>query len=632
MGLPQQTTTYHRTAGQFIRIVPLLSADLIILACAYALTYAVRALTTPLDTSWALSFFATVAVGTVLALYFQGAYHRLWSRTSGHEVIVLVRASVASGVVLALIDFVLRPRPIPLSVVLVGHSLAFAGFVAVRYRSRLLSGAEWRWRAIWHQEFPQQAERVLIVGAGDAGQVTAWRLKHRAPGSTYKVIGFVDDDPSKQKMYIEGCQVLGTRDDIARLVETRNIDLIIVAIHNISGLEFRDILTHCERTKARIKLVPDVLAAINANKHVPLLRDISPEDLLGRQTIAWHPNVNPAHVSHKVVLVTGAAGSIGSELCRQMLAYEPTRLILLDNNESGLHDLFTELSLKTNPEDLSLALVDITDQLALEHLFATYRPQVVFHAAAYKHVPMLELYPRESIRVNIGGTLHVARLAQDYGAERFVLISTDKAVNPSCVMGASKRVCELLMHALSARNRSTLFTAVRFGNVLGSRGSVVPIFHRQIEAGGPVTITDKEMTRYFMSIPEAVNLVIQAACVTTGDDLFMLKMGEVVRIVDLAERMIRMRGLRPYVDIPITFTGIRPGEKLHEELHSSEEDLQSTVHPGIVQLVNRQNGLETVAFMDRVQKLLNVGFYSKDEVLGDLQSVIHMAESMLIAE
>lgn len=576
-------------------------------------------------------FFAAVVFGTLAALYAYGAYQRIWSRTSGHDVIVLVKAAATSGLFLALVDFVLRPRPIPLSVVLVGHTLAFTGFVAVRYRSRLLSGAEWRWRAVWHHEFPEHSTRVLIVGAGDAGQVTAWRLKHRAPNGTYKIVGFVDDDPAKQKMYIEGCQVLGTRHDLTRLVEARSVELIIVAIHNITGPDFRDIVSYCERTKARIKLVPDMLAALNnGNKHAPLLRDISAEDLLGRQTITWHPDVDMAHVSHKVVLVTGAAGSIGSELCRQMLAYEPARLILLDNNESGLHDLVTELTLKTKSGNLAPALVDITDRHALEPLFADYHPQVVFHAAAYKHVPMLELYPRESIRVNIGGTLRVAQLAQEYGAERFVLISTDKAVNPSCVMGASKRVCELLMHALSAGSRSTLFTAVRFGNVLGSRGSVVPIFNRQIDAGGPVTITDKEMTRYFMSIPEAVSLVIQAACVTTGDDLFMLQMGEVVRIVDLAERMIRMRGLRPYTDIPIVFTGVRPGEKLHEELHSSDEDLHVTVHPGIVQLVTHRNGLEPVAFVAGVRELLNTGSRSKAEVLRDLQTVIFAAESASI--
>ncbi len=622
--------TVYRYASRVRRVLPLLSADLTILLGAYALTYTVRTLTTPPDAARAAGFFATAAVFTIVALYVFGAYHRIWSRTSGHDVVVLIKAAAISGIFLASLDFVLRPRPIPLSVVLVGHLLAFTGFVAVRYRSRLLSGLEWRWRAVWHQEFPAQATRVLIVGAGDAGQVTAWRLKHRSPGDTYKIVGFVDDDPAKQKMYIEGCQVLGTREDLARLVERHAVDLIVVAIHNISKPDFRSILALCEPTKARIKLVPDVLAAIKGNTHVPLLRDITAEDLLGRPTISWCSDVDATHVLHKIVLVTGAAGSIGSELCRQMLTFQPSKLILLDNNESGLHDLFTELSLKTDMDNIVLALVDITDRHALKQLFDDYHPQVVFHAAAYKHVPMLELYPRESIRVNIGGTLQVAKLAQIYEAERFVLISTDKAVNPYCVMGASKRVCELLMHALSSRTSATLFTAVRFGNVLGSRGSVVPIFNRQIDAGGPVTVTNKEMTRYFMSIPEAVSLVIQAACVTTGDDLFMLKMGEVVQIVELAERMIRMHGLRPYIDIPITFTGVRPGEKLHEELYTSHESLHATVHPDIVQLVSQRNGLEPVRFVERLHDLVSTGTDSNADVLSHLQTIIQAAESVFI--
>ena len=626
---PEQLTAHQRLPNQFVRISPLLAADLLILFAAYVLTHAVRTFAPPEHLARATTFFATAALFTLVLLYLSGGYNRIWSRTSGHDVVVLFRASATSSFVLFIADLALRPRPLPLSVVLVGNALGFVGFVAIRYRSRLLSGMEWRWRAVWHHEFPEHSRRVLIVGAGDAGQVTAWRLKHRSPGSNYQIVGFVDDDPAKQNLYIEGCRVLGTRDDLTRLVEAHSVELIIVAVHNVSGTDFRIILDHCERTRARIKLVPDMLAAIDGNTHAPLLRDMTAEDLLGRQTIAWHPNVDAAHVSHKVVLVTGAAGSIGSELCRQMLTYEPAKLILLDNNESGLYDLVTELTLKTKSDTLVPALVDITDRAALERLFAQYQPQVVFHAAAYKHVPMLELYPRESIRVNIGGTLQVAQLAQHYKAKRFVLISTDKAVNPSCVMGASKRICELLMHALSAQAGSTLFTAVRFGNVLGSRGSVVPIFTRQIDAGGPVTITDAEMTRYFMSIPEAVNLVIQAACVTSGDDLFMLKMGEVVRIVDLAERMIRMHGLRPYIDIPISFTGVRPGEKLHEELYMSGEGLHATVHPDIVQLVNDWNGLDTPAFIESVYTLLKTECHPNSSVLVQLQTAIQSAEAML---
>jgi FlaA1/EpsC-like NDP-sugar epimerase len=267
----------------------------------------------------------------------------------------------------------------------------------------------------------------------------------------------------------------------------------------------------------------------------------------------------------------------------------------------------------------------------MTRLFEEHQPQVIFHSAAYKHVPMLEDYPNEAVRVNIGGTQQVAGLARDYGAERFVLISTDKAVNPSSVMGATKRICELLMHAIASQGgHGTLFTSVRFGNVLGSRGSVVPLFNRQIEAGGPVTVTDPEMTRYFMTIPEAVNLVIHAACLTKGDDLFMLRMGEVVRIVDLAERMIRLRGLVPNKDIPIKYIGVRPGEKLHEELQSKNERAVATIHPHIVELLASKNGLQPISFSDTLDKLFHDGLSAEMDPLNQLRDIIAMGEQVAL--
>ncbi len=311
-----------------------------------------------------------------------------------------------------------------------------------------------------------------------------------------------------------------------RIAEARNIDLIVVAIHNISGPDFRQVLTACESTKALIKVVPDLQELVNARQGAALLRDVQAEDLIGRNPITRHEAVDLAPVMNKVILVTGAAGSIGSELSRQIMLYKPTKAILLDNNESGLHDLVTELRSKFPAVELVPALVDITIRSAIHSVFEKHRPQIVFHAAAYKHVPMLEYYPREALRVNIGGTRNVAELARDYGVERFVLISTDKAVNPSSIMGATKRVCELMLHALSQDpDCHTLFASVRFGNVLGSRGSVVPTFNRQIDSGGPVTVTHQEMTRYFMSIPEAVNLIIHAACMTNGNDIYVLADG-----------------------------------------------------------------------------------------------------------
>ncbi len=589
---------------------PLALADAAILAGAYAVTYAVRTASFIHHiSSLELRFFALALLTNFVTLYAFGAYHRLWKRTSGHDVSVIIQAAGVATLIVGPLDFVLRPRPIPLSVVLVAQVIALGGFVAIRYQSRLISGLEWRWRAIWRQEFPERLnkKRVLIAGAGEAGQITALRLKHRPAQDPeqYDVVGFVDDDRHKQGLFVEGCRVLGTRQDIPALVERHNVEMIVVAVHNISGPDFRDILSYCEQTRARISVVPNVIAQFNGHiNSPPLLRQVQPEDLLGRKSVSWHKAVDVSPVREKVVLITGAAGSIGSELCRQILSYAPAKLIMLDNNESGLHDLQTELASLTREDSLLVpTLADITDACQMRALFAAHRPQLIFHSAAYKHVPMLEAYPSESIRVNIGGTRLVAELAHQHGAERFVLISTDKAVNPSSIMGASKRICEMLMHAFAQRSSTTLFTSVRFGNVLGSRGSVVPTFERQIQAGGPVTVTDPEMTRYFMTIPEAVNLVIHAACLTQGDDLFMLQMGQVVRIVELAERMIRMHGLRPYIDIAIDFTGVRPGEKLHEELYTEAERQHPTMHPDIVQLVNMRNGHLLDQFMADLDSL-----------------------------
>lgn len=614
-----------RLAWRVKRVVPLAVTDALITFVAYLSVYSIRTSSIPLSLKSSGYFLYAAVLISLACLYWSGAYHRIWARTSGHDVAVIIKAVMLSTSILLILDLVLKPRPIPLSVILVSSLLTLMGYIALRYRSRLVSGLSWRWKAIWHYEFPEMESRVLIIGAGEAGQTTAWRLKHRFQGgkSGYLVAGFIDDDPAKQQMYVEGCPVLGVRKDIPKLAEKYRIDLIIVAIHNIPGPDLREILNYCEKTKACIKIIPDVFALLQNKKGAPLLRDIQPEDLLGRPAISWHEDVDRTPICGKTIMVTGAAGSIGSELCRQLIKYCPNKLILLDNNESGLHDLLTELTTQYVEGQLCAVLVDMTNRKALKHTFDEHQPQVIFHSAAYKHVPMLQHHPEEAVRVNIGGTLNVAEMARDYGVERFVLISTDKAVSPSSVMGASKRICEQLIHEIAHHPKNTtLFTAVRFGNVLGSRGSVVPLFSRQLDAGGPLTVTDKDMTRFFMTIPEAVNLVIHAACITTGDTLYMLRMGEDVRIVELAERMIRMRGLRPYIDIPIKFTGVRPGEKLHEELHTETEKQIPTIHPDIVQLMGFPNGYQRPDFWERVNGLLQNGLNENRNPLDQLLEVI----------
>ena len=457
---------------------------------------------------------------------------------------------------------------------------------------------------------------VLIIGAGESGQTLAWRMRHRFNTNEYKVIGFIDDDPQKLDLYVEDLPVLGDRFALPEIVKQKRIDLIVVAIHNIDGPSFRRLLAICEKTQARIKVAPNMLKLLGQISQVAPLRDVQPEDLIGRSSIKHHTGVNLSPMMNRRILITGAAGSIGSELCRQITRYEPELLILLDNNESNLHNLF--VTFKTAYPDLKSVpvLADVTNRVSILSVFKTYRPQIVFHAAAYKHVPILEEFPEQALHVNIGGTINLVELAAEYHVERFVLISTDKAVKPSSVMGASKQTCETIIRAQAQIGiGQTRFTAVRFGNVLGSRGSVVPTFNQQIEHGGPITITHQEMTRYFMSIDEAANLVIHAACMTNGDEIFLLRMGEKVRILDLAERMIRLRGLRPYDDIPITFIGVRPGEKLHEELHTSGEEPGETEHPHIFKL----NGHNTIhdgrQVLDIIHRRLEQGFTDHEDPL-----------------
>ncbi|MBE2268847.1 MAG: polysaccharide biosynthesis protein [Anaerolinea sp.] len=597
--------------------------DAILVTVAYGATLSIQSIKDLSAARESMTFIAVTIPVLVASNFFFGVYRRLWERTSGHGITVIVNAVAFSSVVLIAISLLQAQKPLSVADVVVGNLLSLVGFVGVRYRSRVISGLTRRGLAIWKREHPKAKTRVLIIGAGESGQALAWRLKHRFSDHNYLVVGFIDDDAEKLNMFVEGSRVIGNRNDIIRVAEELHIDLIVVAIHNIEGQDFREILTACESTNALIKVVPDLLAMVNATRTTAMLRDVQIEDLLGRNPITRHEAVDLAPVTGKIILITGAAGSIGSELSRQIMNYRPVKAVLLDNNESGLHDLIVEIRAQYPELELVPVLADITIQSTVRAVFAQHQPQIVFHAAAYKHVPMLEYYPSEALRVNICGTRNVAELASAFGVERFVLISTDKAVNPSSIMGATKRVCELMLHAISQeRSCKTLFASVRFGNVLGSRGSVVPTFNRQIDNGGPVTVTHQEMTRYFMSIPEAVNLIIHAACMTKSRDIFILQMGEVVRIVELAERMIRLRGLRPYKDIEIRFTGIRPGEKMHEELYHGLETPVETIHPSILQLRSSGTDFDSAQFWTNLNQLVSDPSGEPSVVLARLTELI----------
>jgi FlaA1/EpsC-like NDP-sugar epimerase len=409
-------------------------------------------------------------------------------------------------------------------------------------------------------------------------------------------------------MSLNGVEILGTTDQIQTLVRDKRIDVIVIAHRSSDREKMWQFISTCQETTAQVKVLPGVVELIEGRYQDPLtLRDVSIDDILSRTPTTINAEPCQRILGDKVVLVTGAAGSIGSELCRQILRFKPRLLLALDNDETRLH----ELTLERNRDGwcpLQLSIADICDPRRIKRTFQQYKPQVVFHAAAYKHVPLLECHPDEAWRVNVMGTVIVSQMAHECEVERFVFISTDKAVNPCCVMGASKRIGELWVKGL-AKCSDTTFTTVRFGNVIGSRGSVIPTFARQIERGGPLTVTHPEMSRFFMSIPEAANLVLQAAAYGQSDETFMLEMGEEVSILNLAERMIRLKGLRVHKDIEIRYVGVRPGEKLHEQLVYDQEQRIATPHPSIYQLhssdepIDRQILLGAMSILNHALRL-----------------------------
>lgn len=421
--------------------------------------------------------------------------------------------------------------------------------------------------------------RVMIIGAGKAGTLILKEMKASEKVHGYPVC-MIDDDKDKQGRVIDGVSIVGSRKDIARLVREKGIDDIYVAIPTAPPEDIRDILKICQGTGGQVKILPGVYQLMNGEVTISRLRKVEIEDLLGREPVNVNLDEIMGYVKGKVVLVTGGGGSIGSELCRQLAGHKVKQLIIFDIYENNAYEIQQELKRKYPHLDMVVLIGSVRNTNRLDYLFRTYRPDIVYHAAAHKHVPLMEDSPNEAIKNNVLGTYKAARAAIKYKAQRFILISTDKAVNPTNIMGASKRLCEMVVQ-MSNQKSSTEFVAVRFGNVLGSNGSVIPLFKQQIESGGPVTVTHKDIIRYFMTIPEAVSLVIQAGAYAKGGEIFVLNMGNPVRILDMAENLIRLSGYEPYKDIDICFTGLRPGEKLYEELLMDEEGLQKTVNDRI---------------------------------------------------
>jgi FlaA1/EpsC-like NDP-sugar epimerase len=521
-------------------------------------------------------FAALSAVVFVASLYESGVYRNVLRYTGVYQGVQVASATAVAAGVLIVANLgigLVWTRPVPLSVLLVGAVFAYVQLVAVRLYPRVFYERSLR-------EVGERA-RALIVGTGEAG-VTLARQLWRTPDAEMKPVGFVDEDVRLRGDQIEDIPVLGGVEDIERLVDERGIDQILIALPEASSEEIDRIWRECVKTEAEVKVVPKLTEFLG--QETVRLRELQIQDLLGRQPVEIDLDALAEFVNGKRVLVTGAGGSIGSELSRQISRLGPAHLVLLDRDESALHYLNEELA-REGSASAELVVGDVVNTEKVRALFSRLRPHLVFHAAAYKHVPLMELHVSEGVLNNVGGTLSVARAAGEFGAEKFINVSTDKAVNPANVMGATKRLAEMIVRSAAEEYPETLYASVRFGNVLGSRGSVVPTFRRQIEAGGPVTVTHPEMTRYFMTIPEAVSLILQAGAMADSYGTYVLEMGRPVKIVDLATKMIEVMGAK---DMKVKFIGLRPGERLHETLSEESEHHAATDHPMIFRLIPRR--------------------------------------------
>src|SRR5918912_2468727 len=520
-------------------------------------------------------WFAVLSTPVFIAFLLEsGVYKNVLRYTGVYQGVRVASAvALATGVML-IANLGLQlvwPRPVPMSVLLVGSVLAYVQLVAVRLYPRVFYERSLR-------EVGER-ERALIVGTGEAG-VTLARQLWRTPDAEMKPVGFVDHTDGRLRGgQIEGIPVLGGIEDIERLVDEQGIDQILIALPEASSEEIDRVWRECVKTEAEVKVVPKLTEFLG--RATVQLRELQIQDLLGRQPVEIDLDTLAEFVNGKRVLVTGAGGSIGSELSRQISRLGPAHLVLLDRDESALHYLDEELA-RDGSANAELIVGDVTNMEKVRVLFTRLRPHLVFHAAAYKHVPLMELHASEAISNNVGGTLVLARAAGEYGAQKFINVSTDKAVHPVNVMGATKRFSEMLVRSAAEEYPQTLYASVRFGNVLGSRGSVVPTFRRQIEAGGPLTVTHPEMTRYFMITSEAVSLILQAGAMADSYGIYVLEMGRPVKIVDLARKMIEVMGAR---GVKLQYIGLRPGEKLHETLSEESEDRAATDHPMIYRLV-----------------------------------------------
>lgn len=553
-------------------------------------------------------------IATLLVFFLSRMYSTMWSVAGAQEVLHIVGACALASLI-QIAGMMLLEHRVPRSYFLICFAFLCVEELIIRFSHRALLALSCARR---NRKTAQGNKRVMIVGAGTSGAVILKEMNT----SRYihgRVVCFADDDKNKVGKLLNGVPIAGSREDIPELVKEYQVDDIYIAIPSASAKDRKNIIEICRKTGCNIKTLPGIYQLINGEVNISKLRNVEIEDLLGREPIRVNLDEIMGYVTGKVVLVTGGGGSIGSELCRQIASHNPKQLIIFDIYENTTYSIQLELKEKYPELDLVVLIGSVRNTHRIESVFEQYHPDIVYHAAAHKHVPLMEDSPNEAIKNNVFGTYKTARAADKYGAKRFVLISTDKAVNPTNIMGASKRMCEMVIQMMNARSK-TDFVAVRFGNVLGSNGSVIPLFKRQIEQGGPITVTHPDIIRYFMTIPEAVSLVLQAGAYAKGGEIFVLDMGEPVKILDLAKNLIQLSGYTPDVDIPIVFTGLRPGEKLYEELLMSEEGMQDT--PNKLIHIGKPIDFDMGAFEGQLQHLYEVAYQDGDQIRTEVQNIV----------
>jgi len=575
--------------------IPEILVDVVLVAGAFALAFFLRFdfSIPPEQLGLLKTFILPVVAAKLIVFYFAGLYRRIWRYAGMRDFFTIIWASILSTALVIVIIFFIYHTAFPRSVVALDGILTAALIGGARFAARGIR--ELRLKSI----LSPPAKPVLIVGAGDTGEAILREMLRR-PELAYQPVGLIDDELRKQGVRIHGVRVLGTRKHLRELISKYQVEEVIISMPTVSREVIRDIFFQCQEMGVKCKTLPGIYQIINGTVGIEQIREVGVEDILGREPVAVDLKKVAGYISGKPVLVTGAGGSIGSELCRQVSRLQPSLLIMVDQSEGSLFEIEQELLKERRFASVAAVVADIANRARTKAIFNKYRPAVVFHAAAYKHVPLMEANPIEAIENNLLNTRVVAETAIQAGVERFVFISTDKAVDPVSVMGRSKALAEKLVQFF-AHDSSTRFMSVRFGNVLDSSGSVVPTFRHQIALGGPVTVTHPEMARYFMTIPEAVQLVIQAGAMGEGGEVFVLDMGEQVPILELARNMIRLSGFEPEKDIPIEFSGIRPGEKLREKLFRDDEKALPTEHERI--LVVKNSGPDIARFRKDILQL-----------------------------